>query len=147
MNLDFGVLSLSGRPNSEIYAALREEKLDCWWNVAEELYEYVPAMRAIASEVLWAQIPDFGAPVNLELFDEQLNQVCSWLARGGRAHVSCYAGIGRTGLAIACIGARSLVHRDGDTVKHPPVTSNDGLGGLGPAERCWVVIPTGQVRV
>jgi hypothetical protein len=43
------------------------------------------------------------------------------------------------------IGA--LVHRDGDTGKHPPVTSNDGLGGLGPAERCWVVIPTGQVRV
>jgi protein-tyrosine phosphatase len=65
-------------------------------------------MKAIASEVLWAQIPDFGAPVNLELFDEQLNQVCSWLARGGRAHVSCYAGIGRTGLAIACIRVRSL---------------------------------------
>jgi hypothetical protein len=108
MTIGRGVLTHSGRPSSAIYRALSDEGLDCWWNLAEELGELLPEMKAVARKVLWAKIPDFQVPIDVPLFDEQLESVCAVLDGGGRAHVSCFGGIGRTGLAIACVRVRSL---------------------------------------
>jgi protein-tyrosine phosphatase len=108
MSIAAGVLTHSGRPSPETYERLRAASLDCWWNLAEELGELIPEMKSVAREVLWARVPDFQAPADLPLFDEQLERVCSVLAGGGRVHVSCLGGMGRTGIAIACIRMRVL---------------------------------------
>jgi CheY-like chemotaxis protein len=108
MTIRGGILTHSCRPSPPIYDALRSENLDCWWNLAEELDDLLPEMRRVAREVLWAQIPDFQPPVDAALFDEQLVSVCAILQGGGRVHVSCFGGIGRTGLAVACVRVRML---------------------------------------
>ncbi len=103
-----GILTHSSRPSDAIYDALRPGRLDCWWNLAGELAVFLPGMAKVASEVLWAKIKDFEVPVDLDEFDGQLERVCAILCRGGHVHVSCFAGIGRTGMAIACVRVRQL---------------------------------------
>lgn len=98
-----GTLTFSRRPNAEIYAALKADEVDIWWNLAAELGDLVPAMREHAAEVLEARIRDYSVPEDMPAFAEQLDRVVSILGCFGRVHVSCYGGRGRTGLALACV--------------------------------------------
>jgi protein-tyrosine phosphatase len=82
-------------------------------------------MAEVAREVLWARIPDFRAPAEVDLFDEQLGRVCTVLGGGGHVHVSCFGGIGRTGVAIACI----RVHLLGETPDDALAAAFDACGG------------------
>jgi hypothetical protein len=116
MRIGGGTLSHSCAPTSAIYDDLRPHALDCWWNLAEELGDLIPEMRKVAREVLWGKVRDFCAPDDLELFEQQLGRVCALLGGGGRVHVSCLGGIGRTGLAIASIRVRALGEASEDSL-------------------------------
>lgn len=103
MPTSVGTLTFSRRPNEALYTAFRNAPVDLWWNLAAELGDLVPAMRGCAREVLCAEVEDYSVPGNIELFLEQLERVCTILREGGRVHVSCYGGRGRTGMALACV--------------------------------------------
>jgi protein-tyrosine phosphatase len=98
-----GSLTFSRRPSAPIFEALRETDLDIWWNLALELEDLVPRMRQCAAEVLSARITDFSIPADVPRFAEQLDHVVTLLRCGGRVHVNCHGGRGRTGLALACV--------------------------------------------
>jgi protein-tyrosine phosphatase len=98
-----GSLTFSRRPSEWIYDELRGCDLDIWWNLALELDDLAPRMRQCAAEVLCARIADFSIPADVPQFAEQLDQVVTLLRCGGRVHLNCYGGRGRTGLALACV--------------------------------------------
>lgn len=144
MHTRTGTLTFSGEPHEAVYAALKAANVDLWWSLASELDDLLPRMSETAREVLWAQIEDFSAPDNVPLFVEQLERVCAVLRGDGRAHISCLAGRGRTGMALACV--RMLL--DGDDPTTAIAAARDATGG-GPEreeQRAFVIALHRQLR-
>lgn len=57
------------------------------------------------SGIAWLSFPilDFGVPANLEAFEETIRKAVIFIDAGLPLCVHCYAGVGRTGIALACI--------------------------------------------
>jgi len=53
--------------------------------------------------VIWFPIDDFGVPTDKALFLGMLTRIHSLLKKGCSIAVQCHAGIGRAGLAVACL--------------------------------------------
>jgi hypothetical protein len=69
------------------------------------------AHAARVAEAAWRlDVPDFGVPEDAALRDVLAAMLAEMRVAPGRAyHVGCRAGIGRTGMALACLGAMTGV--------------------------------------
>jgi len=56
--------------------------------------------------VIWYPIDDFGVPLDISSFSVMLTHVYTLLKKGCNVAIQCHAGIGRTGLTLACIGKK-----------------------------------------
>jgi len=66
--------------------------------------------------VIWYPIDDFGVPNDRASFSQTLNRVYVLLKKGCNIAVQCHAGIGRTGLAIGCLGKKFFGKEVGEAV-------------------------------
>ena len=57
-------------------------------------------------------VPDFGLPTDLPAWEAALREVLAALRSGRGAYVGCRAGLGRTGLALACLARMAGVADD-----------------------------------
>ncbi|MBN1666606.1 MAG: dual specificity protein phosphatase family protein [Anaerolineales bacterium] len=64
--------------------------------------------RSQGLQVLHLPVPDFDVPADRAAFEHGLQQASQWLAEGVSLAVHCNAGIGRTGIFLACLGKRQL---------------------------------------
>jgi len=66
--------------------------------------------------VIWYPIDDFGVPNDKVSFGQTLTRLHILLKKGCNVAVQCHAGIGRTGLAIGCLGKKFLGKDDQEAV-------------------------------
>jgi protein-tyrosine phosphatase len=80
-------------------------KFDIIWNLASELKSMENNELYFCDKVLLADIEDRSIPKckNIIKFQNQLEEVVNVLHDGGCIFVHCVGGIGRTGMALACI--------------------------------------------
>lgn len=55
---------------------------------------------------MYYPIPDFGVPTNLDTFRETIDSSLECMNQDESLCVHCYAGIGRTGVVLACIAGK-----------------------------------------
>eukprot|EP00026_Physarum_polycephalum_P012480 Phypoly_transcript_12793.p1 GENE.Phypoly_transcript_12793~~Phypoly_transcript_12793.p1 ORF type:complete len:274 (+),score=32.28 Phypoly_transcript_12793:172-993(+) len=66
--------------------------------------------------VIWYPIDDFGVPNDKTSFAQTLTRVHVLLKKGCNIAVQCHAGIGRTGLAVACLAKKFFGKGDQEAV-------------------------------
>lgn len=64
--------------------------------------------RSQGLDVLHVPVPDFGIPDDLVLWEKTLNSVAQAGKEGKNIAVHCLAGIGRTGVFLACLAKENL---------------------------------------
>jgi len=72
--------------------------------------------RAEGIEVIYLPIEDFGVPEISEV-QEAIPFVISHLRKGGAVVVHCHAGVGRTGLFLACLAKLGMGYSSEDAVR------------------------------
>jgi protein-tyrosine phosphatase len=55
---------------------------------------------------MYYPIPDFGIPENIDTFRKTIDSSLEFINRNESLCVHCYAGIGRTGVVLACIAGK-----------------------------------------
>jgi protein-tyrosine phosphatase len=86
------------------------EALECHLETGRDLLAFY---REQGLEVIHCPIPDFGIPT-WEPFDRALQAVVERAQAGEHTAVHCFAGVGRTGMFMACL-AHKLLGLDGET--------------------------------
>jgi protein-tyrosine phosphatase len=98
-----------------VWQSYREEEIDLVV-VLTEVQEYLvyarrdlpEFYRSQGLEVLHLPVPDFGIPDDLILWERTLNSVAQAGGEGKNIAVHCLAGIGRTGVFLACLAKENL---------------------------------------
>lgn len=79
------------------------QPIDIIWNLADELSSYSNIEQKYCNKVLLGGIKDYGVPENIAKFKSQLEEIKNSLASGKDVLIHCKGGVGRTGLAVACL--------------------------------------------
>ena len=98
-----------------VWQSYREEEIDLVVVLAEPQEYLVYTRRDLPEfyrsqglDVLHLPIPDFGVPDDLVLWEKTLNSVTQAGREGKNIAVHCLAGIGRTGVFLACLAKENL---------------------------------------
>jgi len=98
-----------------VWQSYREEEIDLVVVLTEAQEYLVYARRDLPEfyrsqglDVLHLPVPDFGVPDDLVLWEKTLNSVDQAGREGKNIAVHCLAGIGRTGVFLACLAKENL---------------------------------------
>ena len=98
-----------------VWQSYREEEIDLVVVLTEAQEYLVYARRDLPEfyrsqglDVLHLPVPDFGIPDDLVLWEKTLNSVDQAGREGKNIAVHCLAGIGRTGVFLACLAKDNL---------------------------------------
>ena len=67
-------------------------------------------------EVLYLPIPDFSVP-EIEELDKAVTDVLNHVRKGDSVAIHCHAGIGRTGMILACLAKRGLGYSSDEALR------------------------------
>ena len=98
-----------------LWQSYQEEEIDLVVVLTESQEYLVYARRDLLDfyrsqglDVLHVPVPDFGIPDDLVLWEKSLNTVAQAGREGKNIAVHCLAGIGRTGIFLACLAKDNL---------------------------------------
>jgi len=94
-------------------AELRAQGLDCLVSLTESAADFGPACAAAGLAWEYFPIPEFDVPEDAQAFHRLVERLSARLAGGQAVAAHCYAGVGRTGLLLACLLGR-LEHLPGE---------------------------------
>jgi len=66
--------------------------------------------------IIWYPVDDFSVPLDISSFSNMLSRVHTLLKKGCNIAVQCHAGIGRTGLTIACLAKKFFGKEDSEVI-------------------------------
>lgn len=67
-------------------------------------------------EVLYLPIPDFSVP-EIEELDKAVTDVLNHVRKGDSVAIHCHAGIGRTGMILACLAKRGMGYSSDEALR------------------------------
>jgi protein-tyrosine phosphatase len=67
-------------------------------------------------EVLYLPIPDFSVP-EIEELDKAVTDVLNHVRKGDSVAIHCHAGIGRTGMFLACLAKRGMSYSSDEALR------------------------------
>lgn len=90
-------------PGMKVLRFLKKEGVHTIWNLAAELGNLIPYEKSFVDNVLHGDVIDYDIPDKPEKFVKQLKHIVSLLNSGKSVFIHCFAGHGRTGMALASI--------------------------------------------
>ena len=113
-------MPFSNFDRTDVWSSYQEEDIDLVIVLAEK-QEYLvyagmdlPAFyQSRGMEALHLPVPDFGIPEDIKGWEEALQTVALAAEEGKKIAVHCLAGIGRTGIFMACL-AKDILGKEGE---------------------------------
>lgn len=99
--LKAGKLFISPMPFEEDLK--KHGNFDIIWNLAKELEHIATYEMYYTNNLLLGNIADFNVPIDIKLFNYQLNLVIDNLQNNKKVLIHCLGGKGRTGLALSLV--------------------------------------------
>lgn len=93
-------------------------KLDIIWSLLEGNGYYYEEDFKTNKKILNSPIEDYYIPLSIKKFDNDLQVICNYLQDKKTVYVHCYAGHGRTGIALACLFIKYLGYSAEEALKN-----------------------------
>lgn len=96
--------------------------LDIIWSLLEKDNQYYHGEDfKTGKKILNSPIEDYQIPFNIKKFDNDVSEVSNYLKNNKTIYIHCYAGHGRTGIALACLLIKHLSYSAEDALSYAKI--------------------------